>query len=174
MKALGIVFCIVMVCSALAASELNPLQEIGDIYWGISADTLSNRYEDSVIDFNDIAIVCNGTYQEFPAYITYIFYEEGLSMVTFNLQITGEDRDQFFTAYQHIYSHLKNSYGRPIEDQEIGTDIANEQVYNEISSGQRQISSFWVVGDTRLILSLKKSRLSEYPVSVVVLYSHNQ
>ncbi len=165
---------VIMFGCIYAADELDPLGDLGNLYWGISADTVSHRYEASVVDFNEFAIVCNGEYLGHPAYVMYIFSDDGLSMITHNLLVESEEAEPFFAMYDEIRTHLMNSYGKPTEDQEIGTDIAKEELFNEISSGQKQLNTFWVVGDTRLVLSLKKSRVSEYPVSIVVLYSHNQ
>ncbi len=167
-----IFLCIILIINGLLIADTNPLDEVGNLFWGMSADTVSTRFEASVVDFNELAIVCNGEYRQHPAYVTYIFHDDKLSMITYNLLI--ESADSLLTAYEEIHMYLTDSYGKPIENQEIGSEIAKEKLINEISNGQRQLSSFWVVGDTRLVLSLKKSRLSEYPVSIVVLYSHNR
>ena len=144
------------------------------LYWGIPADTVSARYQNEVIDYNDIAIVCNGRYLGHPAYVTYIFHDNELNMVTHNLRIEGADWQPFFSVFEELQSTLGEKYGQPIECDSIGLNIGKEDVFDEIGKGQRQLNCFWLVGDTRLILSLKKSRMSDYPVSIVVLYSRNQ
>ncbi len=166
--------CILLLIMGIIFAETSPLEDLGNLSWGMSADTVSSRFESSVVDFNEFAIVCIGAYLDHAAYVTYIFRDDGLSMITFNLRIDSVATQSLFAVYEKVRTHLMDSYGKPIEDHEIGSEIAIDQLFDEISSGQRQLSSFWIVGDTRLVLSLKQSRLSEYPVSIVILYSHNQ